>query len=116
MNIDIFISYDFLAQGASPGGGGIMSLLPMMLIMFGLMYFMMIRPQSQQRKKMAAMISALKTGDKVVTMGGIHGIVTSVKESSIVVKIADNTKVEFEKSGIARAIPKEKGNSVEETS
>ena len=79
-----------------------------MLIFFGgimvIMYLFMIRPQSKQRKEHQAMLSALKKGDKVVTIGGIVGMISNVKDNVVVVKIADNVKVEMRRSGIAQVI------------
>lgn len=65
-------------------------------------YFLIIRPQSKRQKDLAALIAGLKTGDKVVTSGGIHGIISNVKEGNILIlKIADNVKIEIDKSAIA---------------
>jgi len=63
-------------------------------------YFLTIRPQSQRQKEQDAMIKAIKTGDKVITSSGIHGLVSNVKETTVIVKIADNVKIEMEKSSI----------------
>ncbi|MFZ4115740.1 MAG: preprotein translocase subunit YajC [Chthoniobacterales bacterium] len=64
-------------------------------------YFLLIRPQQKQRKQHEALITALKTGDKVVTSSGIHGIISNVKERTFLVKIADNVKVEIDKAAVA---------------
>jgi preprotein translocase subunit YajC len=63
-------------------------------------YFLAIRPQSVRQKEQDAMVKAIKTGDKVVTSSGIHGMVSNVKETTLIVKIADNVKIELEKSSI----------------
>ncbi len=95
----------FLAQpdAAPPAGGG--GFLGNPLIMMGLLivmfYFLLIRPQQRQRKEMAARIASLQTGDKVVTTAGIHGIVHNVKDSTVVVKVAEGTMLEFDKPAIA---------------
>jgi preprotein translocase subunit YajC len=87
----------------SPGFGN-----ASMLIFFGgimvIMYVFMIRPQSKQRKEHQAMLAALKKGDKVVTIGGIVGMISNVKDNVVVVKIADNVKIEMRRSGIAQVI------------
>lgn len=72
---------------AQPQGGG-MSMLIMMVVLFGLMYFMMIRPQMKRQKEHRAMVSALSKGDEVVTNGGIAGRVEDVGETFITVEIA----------------------------
>lgn len=65
-------------------------------------YFLILRPQNKRQKELATLIAGLKTGDKVVTTGGIHGIIANVKEGSILsLKIADNVKIEIDKSAIA---------------
>ena len=64
-------------------------------------YFLLIRPQRQKQKQHAALVSAVKTGDKVVLNSGLHGIVANVKETTLIIKVADNVKLEFEKSAVA---------------
>jgi len=85
------------------------------IICFGVMfYFITIRPQSQRQKELTNRIATLKTGDKVVTNSGIHGIISNVKEgSTLMLKIADNVKIEIDKSSIATVVSdeKDKGSS-----
>ena len=65
-------------------------------------YFLIIRPQSKRTKELQSLVSTLKTGDKVVTNSGIHGIIANVKEgTTLSLKIADNVKIEIDKSSIA---------------
>lgn len=93
---------DFLAQAPAaepPPGAGIIQILPFLCIGV-IFYFLMIRPQQKKAKEHAALISSLKTGDKVVTVGGIHGIIANVKEATVVVKVADNVKIEFSKTSV----------------
>lgn len=95
-----------LAQdpGGPPSGGGMqMVFLFMMIVMF---YFLLIRPQRMRQKALAAQIAAMKKGDKVITAGGIHGIITNVKETTATVKVAENVKLEFQKMSITTLIPK----------
>jgi preprotein translocase subunit YajC len=82
------------AQDAAGVLGGAMQFLPLVLI-FGVFYFLLIRPQQQRQKEMKAMIGALKRGDRVVTGGGILGTVQRVREGSneIEVEIAPNLRV-----------------------
>lgn len=89
------------AAGAAqpPGVGGM--LVPMVCV-FVMMYFLMIRPQQQQRKKLQEMIDNMKTGDAVVTTGGIHGVVANLKDgNTLMLKVADNVRIEVDKSAIA---------------
>ena len=68
------------------------------------MYFVLLRPQMRRQKEQQRLISALKTGDRVVTNGGIHGLISNVKETTVIVKVADNVKIEMEKSAIANVL------------
>jgi preprotein translocase subunit YajC len=87
--------------------GGGMSFPVMMALMFGILYFMVIRPQSQERKKLEKKISELKKGDKVLTTSGMFATVVSVEADRAVLKISDETKVEFAKSAIAQVLTPE---------
>ena len=73
-------------------------------LMYGLLlamvYFAFFRPQIQAKKKQEATIRSAKTGDKIVTSSGIHGLITNVKDTTVIVKVADNVKLEIEKSHI----------------
>ena len=72
------------------------------LIFIGIIfYFLLIRPQQKQRKEQQKLISALKTGDKVVTASGIHGMIANVKERTVLLKVADNVKIEIDKAAVA---------------
>ena len=96
------------AQAAGAGGAGaaIGSFLPLILI-FGIMYFLLIRPQQKKMKELKAMVEALRKGDQVLTQGGIIGKVTKVKEDGEVeVEIADGVKVKVMKHTIAQVMNK----------
>jgi preprotein translocase, YajC subunit len=64
----------------------------------------MFRPQKKRQEQQQKLISALKTGDRVVTNGGIHGLISNVKETTVIVKVADNVKIEMEKSAITTVL------------
>jgi preprotein translocase subunit YajC len=102
------------AQGAAANDpmaqffGGPLSPLVMMGLMFAIMYFMLIRPQQQERKKLQQQLEALKKGDKVLTTSGIYATVVGVEPTKVVLKIADDVKVEFAKSAVAQVIPESK--------
>lgn len=82
------------------GGGGIMSFLPMIAII-AIFYFLMIRPQQKQSKMLKEMRSALQRDDKVITSGGIHGIITNIKSDDVVtVKIADGVKIDVDRNSL----------------
>ena len=98
-----FISFLQTATGTAPSASGPMGLLtsvvPFILII-AIFYFFMIRPQNKKQKEMEKKIAALKKGDKVVTAGGIHGVISSTKEKTVIVKVDDNCKLEFSRSAI----------------
>ena len=73
-------------------GGGLTTMAPLVLI-FAVFYFLLIRPQQQQQKTLKAMLAALKRGDKVVTGGGILGVVTKTKDNDVEVEIADGVRI-----------------------
>ena len=104
MNVFLF---PFLAASGSPGGSPLDMFVPLILI-FALMYFLMIRPQRQKQKALQAQVSAMKTGDRVVTIGGIHGLIANIKKTTVVVKVDDGTRIEFDKSAIGSVVGKEK--------
>ena len=78
----------------------IASLMPIIFI-FGIFYFLLIRPQQKKQKEHTRMTSELKKNDEVVTNGGIHGTVVNVKDTTIILKIDDNVKIEINKSTVA---------------
>jgi preprotein translocase subunit YajC len=86
-----------------PAPNPILSFLPFILII-AVIYFMMIRPQKKKQQEREKMIGALQKGDRIVTVGGLHGTVQLPKEKSVIVKIADNVKVEIERSAIAAVL------------
>ena len=71
-----------------------------LIIIAVLFYFLLIRPQQKKQKEHQKLVSAIKTGDKVITSGGMHGIVANVKESTILLKVADNVKIEMDKAAV----------------
>ena len=90
----------------SKSGSGIWSFLPFILIIL-IFYLLLIRPQAKRQKKHQAMLQQLKKGDKIVTSGGIHGVIVGQKENTniLIVKVADKVKVEVERSSVARSVP-----------
>jgi len=86
-------------QSAMCGGSGVMSILPI-VAMVAIFYFLIIRPQQKQQKKLQQMRESLTKGDKVVTSGGIHGVVTNIKGNVLTIRIADGVKVDVEKDSV----------------
>jgi len=111
--MEILSNLLFIAQAApdQPGPNPIMSFLPLIFI-FVIFYFLLIRPQQKKAKEHQKLVQSLKTGDKVVTTAGIHGLITNVKEATVTIKVADNVKVEFDKSAVVNvSTPDEGANS-----
>ncbi len=79
-----------------------MQFLPLMVIMFAVMYFLIIRPQKQKEKKRQQMITNVRKQDRIVTAGGVHGVVVSVKENEVIVRIDDakDVKIKVDKSAL----------------
>ena len=97
------MSFISLLQAAAGSGSMLMSVLPFGLIIL-IFYFFIIRPQNKKQKETEKMLNALKKGDKVITVGGIHGVVSSTKEKTVIVKVDDNTKIEFSRNAIASVV------------
>lgn len=91
--------------GAADPSGGLMQLLPMIL-MFVVLWFLMIRPQMKKAKEHKALLAALAKGDEVVTQGGILGRIVKVDESYVTVEIANGTEVVVQKPAIGLVLPK----------
>lgn len=89
----------FLQAGGEGSTNMIMQLLPFLLIIV-VFYFFMIRPQVKRQKELRKYRENLKKGDKVVTTGGIYGKVTEVKDSHVLIEIADNVNIKVDKAGI----------------
>jgi preprotein translocase subunit YajC len=101
--------FNILAKAPAPQGlqsimGNPMFMMVIMIVVF---YFLLIRPQQRQRKEQAARIAALKTGDKVITTAGLHGIVHSVKDTTVVIKVAEGINLEFDKAAVSSVAKKD---------
>jgi preprotein translocase subunit YajC len=102
------------AVPAKPKGGfGDPTFIFMMVAMFAIIYFLMLRPQAKKQKETQNMLNNIKKGDKILTVAGIVGVVGNVKDSSVMVKVADNTVLEFKKAAITAVINDE--NKIEKT-
>ena len=112
-----------LLQAQPSGGGQLVTTIITFGLVFVIFYFLIIRPQNKKKKETQQMLSNLKKGDKVVTIGGIRGTIQSLKENTAVIKVDANTKLEFSRSAISgiiesKAASKSKGEQkqVEEQS
>lgn len=114
-----FISFLQTNTGTAPSASGMAGMLSTflpMIAIFAIFYFFLIRPQNKKQKETEKMIAALKKGDKVVTIGGIHGVISSTKEKTVVVKVDDNTKIEFNRTAIATVVTDKPADVKEEKS
>lgn len=93
-----------LAQAAPAQGGaaGLLSSLPMVLIMVGIFYFLLIRPQQQEAKKHQELLASLKKGDQVVTASGLHGSVAEVRDDTVLIEVSSKVKLMFDKTAVKR--------------
>jgi preprotein translocase subunit YajC len=82
------------------GGGGFGFLIPMLLV-FGVFYLLLIRPQHRKQRELQATIAQLKAGDKVITTGGVIGVITAVRDTSFLIRSADKSMLEIARSAVA---------------
>jgi preprotein translocase subunit YajC len=92
----------FFQQGPGGLGAALGSPLVMMVVVMGIFYVMLILPQQRQRKKLQAMLGALKAGDKVITNGGIYGTINGIDGDTVILKIADQVKIRIARSAITQ--------------
>lgn len=91
-------------NGGQPGGGGGLVGIGYMVLLVGIMYFLLLRPQQQKAKQHRELVSRLKSGDQVVTNGGIHGEVTGVDEANVRLKVAENVELKVVRSAIGSVL------------
>jgi len=103
--MDFFISDAMAAGEAAPQGGGL-QLVFMIALFFGIMYFMIIRPQSKKAKEHANLLDSLSKGDEVVTSGGILGKVVKLGDNFIELKVSDSSSVKIQRHAITSVMPK----------
>jgi preprotein translocase subunit YajC len=115
MNSFVFSLLLGAPQGTGTGGtGNLVSTFLPFIVIIAIFYFLIIRPQNKKQKETQKMLAAVKKGDKIVTIGGVHGVISTVRESSVVVKVDDNTKIEFSRSAIASVVEASKVEKIED--
>jgi len=102
--MDFFIS-NAMAAGEAPQGGGL-QLVFMVALFFGIMYFMIIRPQSKKAKEHASLLDSLSKGDEVVTNGGILGKIVKLGDNFVELKVSDSSTIKIQRHAIASVMPK----------
>jgi preprotein translocase subunit YajC len=105
-------NFAFWVAAPAPGaGGGLYTMLPLLLFL-PLLYILMIRPQQKKQKQWQQMLTSIKSGDRITTAGGIRGTIISLKDDTIVIRVPpDNLKLEVAKSAIASVTQEEASNS-----
>lgn len=96
-----------MAPQGGEGGGQLMSTLIMFGAIFAIFYFMIIRPQQKRAKEREKLLANLEKGDKVVTSGGIHGVIAGLDEKTVLLQISENTKIKIDRSGIGTVLSKD---------
>jgi preprotein translocase subunit YajC len=108
--MSVTASFAFWLAAPVGGGSSIPMLLPLLLI--PVLYLVMIRPQQKRQRQWQDMLGKLKTGDRVTTAGGIRGIILSIKDDAIIIRVApDNLKLEVAKNAIASVTTQEASES-----
>lgn len=96
------LAFQSQTQGTPGGGfGGIANMLVPFILIIAIFYFMIMRPQQKRQKERQALLGGVKKGDKVVTAGGMHGTVIGLEEKTVLLQVADNVKLKFERSAIS---------------
>jgi preprotein translocase subunit YajC len=88
------------------GGGGMMQTLIMFGTMAFIFYFMIYRPQKKRTKERAELLGKMDKGDKVITSGGMHGVISAIEDGTVLVQVAEGTKIRFEKSAVTTIVDK----------
>ena len=104
-----------IVLAADPGAGGsLTSVLLLFAPLFVIWYFLVIRPQQQQRRKTQEMLANLKTGDRVVTSGGVYGTVVSFRNGVVQLQVASQVKIDVARSAISSLVTEESAGSAKE--
>lgn len=107
--------YNFLAMAQPPSGGAqasnpIAAFMPLIFI-FIIFYFLLIRPQQKRQKEHQKMLTDIKKGDKIITTGGIHGIIANLKDNVVTIKVSENVRLDISKGNISTVITTKTDNT-----
>jgi preprotein translocase subunit YajC len=91
----------------------LIAILPMIAV-FAIFYFMMLRPQRKREKERVSMLGNLKRGDKVITIGGLHGSIIDINDQRVTLKVNDNNRLTFERSSVNQVVTQEKKKEEED--
>ena len=101
-------------QGGS-AEGSLFSTLIMFALIIGIFYFLILRPQQKRQKERLKLLEALQKGDRVVTSGGLHGTISGLDEKTVLIQVADNVKLKFERSAVTTVVRDGETKTVEPT-
>ncbi len=101
-------------QGGQSPTDSLVSTLIMFALIIGIFYFMILRPQQKRQKERQKMLDAVKKGDKVVTAGGLHGTIAGIDEKTVLIQVAENVKMKFDRSAVS-AVVREGESSTEKS-
>ncbi len=104
MNEAARIAFAAMGPPSGSGPGSVLTQLLFFAAIFAIFYFLLIRPQQKQKKERERMLALIKKGDRVVTSSGMHGTVVGLNEHTVILKVADQVKLEFDRSAIGRAV------------
>jgi preprotein translocase subunit YajC len=106
-----------MSPPASGGGAGdqLFSTLIMFALIIGIFYFLILRPQQKRQKERQKLLESVKKGDKVITAGGLHATVAGLDEKTVLLQVADNVKMKFDRSAVATIIRETENKPVEPT-
>jgi preprotein translocase subunit YajC len=93
-----------LLAAETAGGSGLLGMILPFVLMFAVFYFLLIRPQQKKQKQRTSMLGQIKKGDKISTIGGLHGTVVELADDTVVIRVNDTTKMTFERSAINNII------------
>ena len=88
------------SQGAGSDSGFVSTIL-MFALIIGIFYFLILRPQQKRQKERQKLLDSVKKGDKIVTAGGLHGTIAGVEEKTLLIQVADNVKLKFDRSAVS---------------
>jgi len=98
------IQHALLGQDAAPQTNPLFDLLPMVVIMIAIFYFLIIRPQQKQEREKREMLANLSKGDEIITRGGIYGTIVGLSDETVVLRVDDNAKIKFSRAAVMQVL------------
>jgi preprotein translocase subunit YajC len=108
------LAYAMGTGGLGGGDGGGMGAFIPLILMFAIFYFLLIRPQQKKAKQQKAMLSSIRKGDRIVTSGGLHGVITGVADDVVTMEIAPKIRVKVSRGSVAGILKRDESVSTQE--